>query len=98
MICCLNSGHSCSSPAPVLHLHKLAFTNAVSSQKVCDSGRVRVTRCIPSAPVNWHDLFAMMLHQARLAWWNQFPPEGEPAQYRTVAVPFQPDSSTSPAA
>ena len=82
VICCLNSGHSCSSPAPVLHRHKLAFTNAVSSQKVCDSGRVRVTGCIPSAPVNWHDLFAMMLHQAAAG-----VVESVPARRRAGAVP-----------
>ena len=36
--------------------------------------------------------------QAQLPWWNQYGPDGEPAQYRTVPVPFQPSNATSPAA
>ncbi len=36
--------------------------------------------------------------QDQLTWWNQYGPGGEPAQYRTVPVPFQPSNATSPAA
>ena len=30
--------------------------------------------------------------QAELPWWNEYPPDGEPAQYRTRAVPYRNDT------
>ena len=30
-----------------------------------------------------------LLRQAQLPWWNQYLSDGGPAEYRTVAVPYQ---------